>query len=147
MSDHYKLIVKAREYMLNIKSDKGFTVTDLMVETGLAHTLVCDILENDPVSIRIREASVVKLREFIDKQEMVRVEPKPTKSVINKGDASAFSVIEVPESMKDAVPKETEIERDPDRTENLLNDLTKLADRFRKQGYRLNISIDLITTF
>ena len=149
MSDNYKVIRKAKEAALELKS-KGWTNNGIIKEIGISFALLTEILEYDPVSVNVRDVTMEKLRDFIDNfakgiDKPLRKSSRPEKSQVKKdpADKPEFNTV-VPESMAEAIPEETGIIRGPrDLDGNLLNDLNNLAKRFASQGYRLSASIEL----
>ncbi|RKZ97260.1 MAG: hypothetical protein DRI97_00055 [Bacteroidetes bacterium] len=142
MSDNYKLIRLVRDAIQTLL-DSGWTHSSVVNEIGISHGLVKEIMEFDPVSVNVREPTVEKMRSFLLRNDKgiskpIRKAPKRKAPIVEE-----FPV-EVPESMQDAIPVDTKIERDPSSTSNLLYELSELADKFAKNGYRLDASLTMI---
>ncbi len=142
MSDDYKVIREVKESILNLKS-QGWTNNSIVNEIGISHTLLSEIMEYDVVSVKVREVTMGKMRDFLARNESGLDKPVRKKSGPKPKEEEDFPIT-VPESMKDAIPQDTTIDIGPvDPDGNLLNDLNELAKRFAKAGYQLNANIEL----
>ena len=82
MSQNYKII---REFKKVAESliDEGMGKTKIMHEAGITHTCLTEILEYDPVSVKIHKPTIEKLQAFIDTHK--KEEPKePSMPTLNR---------------------------------------------------------------
>jgi len=148
MTDNYKIIRKAKDAALNLKS-LGWTHNGIASEMGITFALLNEILDFDPVAVNVRGGTMEKLRAFVDRHEAGLEKPKRKKSEHKKKDPNKKPEfhVQVTESMADAIPDDVGIQIGPNYVDgNLLNELNLLAEKFAKAGYRLNANIEFIYT-
>jgi len=122
MSQVYKSIRRFKELVLECQS-RGWTQQSILDASGVNFRLFKEIMEFDPVAVRIRSDSVEKIDKFI-----TEFDGKPKKE-------SA-----IPD--KPATPKPPE--PSPVGTRSIgdsLDKLTELMKEFSKKGYTLKVEI------
>jgi len=140
MSDTYKTISRAREISKALLTMLTWTKSAIVNEMGVTFALYQDIMEVDPVAIKIRTPTIEKLKAFIAKHEAILdKEPKPM-GVTRSAPTDPFPVIPrkpSPESVGlTPIIKESElIDGDP------LAELDRLEAKFAKRGYKLETRI------
>lgn len=138
MSDNYRVIRTAQKAISDLVYIEKWSVNQVVKEIGVSHSMVNEMLTQDAVTVKIRDVSVDKLRIFVDKFE-AGIEKPVRKGKVNISKPKDEFSMPVPESMADAIPEEKGIDKDPTGTENLLAELSDLAVRFSRQGYRLDV--------
>ena len=120
MAENYKTIRAFHDLARALMAKPEWNQTKIMEEAGITHKLMREILDYDPVSVKIRSESVEKLKAFIarDWSDPFTKEPKP-----------------ITEAPKD-------IPYHPDK--DLLSRLGNLINEFQGRGYKLDIQITRI---
>jgi hypothetical protein len=149
MSDNYKVIRRAKEAMNNLIDIKGWSVNQLVNEIGITHTMVNEITTQEAVSVKIRNMSVEKLRNFINKFDNGIDKPARKGSLRTAPQVDEFAV-PVPESMQESIPEERGIKEAPganrESGDKMLDELNVLANKFKMKGWKLDITLSRIYT-
>jgi len=141
MSNTYKTIARARDIAKAILRlpNPEWNKTSLVKEMGITFGLYADIMEMDPVSVKIKTPTVEKLKAFVSKHEHILDKKKEPAHLLN-GKPMDEKVKAKSLSAK-AIPKNHEA---IDDGEDLLVSLNILSDKFQKKGYRLSVRIENI---
>ena len=133
MSQHYKIIRRAREAIKELKS-KGWAPTKIAKHIGVNLTVVQDILIIDEVAMNLRTPTIEKFEKFLKKQAAVKKHFDAQEARLQK---------KVDESEPQPEPEPLD-ESPKDTTIGLLAKLTELSVRFVACGYRLDASLTMI---
>ena len=68
MSQNYKIIREFKELVENIM-EQGVSKTQIIEESGVAFARINEILNYDPVSVKIQDKTIEKLQVFIDEHK------------------------------------------------------------------------------
>ena len=121
MSDVYKTIRAFKDLCHKLTTD-GISKTDIQKEAGIGFGLMKQILEYDPVAVKIRSASVEKLKAFITKK--VEEMEKDLQEESDKLPAPP---------LPDNIPYSVD--------DDLLSRLGNLINEFQGKGWKLDIMI------
>ena len=137
MSDNYKVIRRSREHINELKA-AGWSHGKIAKTIDVAHSMVGDILTIDEVALGLREATIKKLRKFNDTraaalqfrqdlEEKVERKPEPPKEEVKKAPLLTFRTVNIKYA-----------------TEDMLDVINFLAERFAEKGYRLDACLTKI---
>jgi len=150
MSDNYKVIARARDAFNKLLKEEGWSINQVVKETGLNHSMVCQIRDEDPVGIKVWDVTIEKIKAFLEKYDAGIDKPVRKKAgpKITRGKKGNEFSIPVPESMADAIPPDRGIESAPGADKSsgndLMDELNALGARFKMKGWNLEAKLSKI---
>jgi len=136
MSDNYKTIARARDIAKALLTHLTWTKSSVVAEMGVTFSLYSDIMEMDPVSIKIRTPTVNKLHAFIEKHEAILDKEPTPPGVTRSKPEDPFPIVPNKPTPPKPPPPPNDSGGDP------LAELDALVEKFARRGYKLHTRIE-----